>query len=349
MGIRAGWKKSASLCAIAAVLFAPPGRCDTKETGLFDFRRRAGTAQTQRLMPGGAAAGVSVASLGVAVIGVNRLDGRESPAQRAGLQTGDIIRQMDGKEVESARQLMDAIGQGRKMALKIYRGDRELAVELTPEKCADGMFRMGAWVRDGAAGIGTLTYYDPQTGSYGALGHAICDSDTGRIVPIRGGDLVDASIQGIRKSQVGEPGELLGVLGDTCLGSVEKNTECGVFGHMNEKYVNPLYPQGLEIVASGQVREGAATILSTIDTGGMKAYECQIVSVRRQEQEDTRGMLIQITDPALLEKTGGIVQGMSGSPIIQDGKLVGAVTHVLVNDPTRGYGIFIENMLEAAS
>ena len=207
------------------------------------------------------------------------------------------------------------------------------------------------WVRDSTAGVGTLTYYDPESGGYGALGHAITDVDTGVMFPVGEGAVYKNKVVSISRGQKGTPGELTGEFFENAveLGSIEKNTPFGVFGSADAEMIGDAhYPEGLPVAGRGEVRTGSAQILSTVDGFGVKAYDCEIEKVYSQSSPEARSMVIRITDPELLGKTGGIVQGMSGSPIVQDGKLVGAVTHVLVNDPTRGYGIFIENMLEAA-
>ena len=305
-----------------------------------------GLGDGRRLIPGGQAVGVSVATRGVTVVGVAS-GGEESPARAAGLRAGDVIRAVDGRRIDTALALRQAAEKGRPLRLTVRREGRDLELPLTPVKGKDGSFRLGAWVRDGAAGIGTLTFIDPQTSAFGALGHAITDADTGRAVEIDGGALLSARIQGVRKSQAGSPGELLGALGNERLGTVDKNTPFGVFGEVDEDISGGLYPQGVEILPRGEARQGPATLLATVD-GGVREYACEVVSLRDQSRPDTRGLILRVTDEALLSATGGIVQGMSGSPILQDGRLLGAVTHVCLGDPQCGYGVYIDWMLEQA-
>jgi len=301
------------------------------------------------LIPGGLPVGVAIRTQGVLVVGASDLGGSTvSPAREAGLLPGDLIREVDGEIVTSSRHLSSLIESDEMVILTVARDDQILSVPITPaEDPRDGEYRLGVWVRDSTAGVGTLSFYDPATGRYGALGHAITDVDTGLILDVQNGEIVESSISEIHKGEAGSPGELVGRFssGSRALGSIDANGESGIFGTVYEPLANPLYPDGLPIASADSVRMGAAQLLTTLDNTGMHAYDCEIVRISRTSGR--RSMVLQITDPVLLEKTGGIVQGMSGSPIIQDGKLVGAVTHVLVNDPTRGYGIFIENMLDA--
>ena len=215
---------------------------------------------------------------------------------------------------------------------------------------ADGAYRLGAWVRDSTAGIGTLSFYDPESGAFGALGHAITDVDTGIVLPVGYGGIYESSVVDISKGKSGEPGELLGQFFDaeTQLGEVTSNTDYGIFGTMNEEVANPLYPDGLPVGTRADVHTGPAQLLTTLADGEVRAYDCEIVKLNDQSAPATRSMVIKVTDEELLQATGGIVQGMSGSPIVQDGKLVGAITHVFINDPTQGYGVYIEWMLDAA-
>jgi len=286
----------------------------------------------------------------VAVSSVATGEGFVSPAGEAGLRSGDVITSVNGQSVATTGDLSSAVAEsGGLCRLRVQRGGGSFSLTVTPVRDGQDVFRLGAWVRDSATGIGTLTYYDEATGTFGALGHPISDGDTGDILPAAGGSIYPAKIMGVRVGQRGDPGELHGTfVGDAkALGELQQNTAQGIFGTMNG-YANPLFPDGLPVGARSGVQLGEATILSTVDGGEVTRYACEITQVLSQSAAMTKSMVIKITDERLLGKTGGIVQGMSGSPIIQDGKLIGAVTHVLVNDPTRGYGIFIENMLDAA-
>lgn len=305
-----------------------------------------------RLIPGGQAVGVALATRGVLVVGVSDVSGR-SPAQDAGLRAGDVIESVNGVSLESSEQLSRLVSQsgGGQMTVSYRRSGKMRQTMLTPlRESASAAWRIGAWVRDSTAGVGTLSYYNPEDQSYGALGHAIHDGDTGLLLPVRMGSLMAAEIVDVRKGQKGTPGELRGsfLMNQVVLGDIKKNTELGIYGKMQAAPAQPLYPEGLPVGYQETVETGPAAILSTLDGGGVREYSVEIIRVNHQSAPAEKSMVIRVTDPALLEKTGGIVQGMSGSPIIQNGRIVGAVTHVFVDDPTRGYGIFIEHMLAAA-
>ena len=239
---------------------------------------------------------------------------------------------------------------GSPLMVEYTRDGQKRTATVTPVKDESGILRIGIWVRDSTAGIGTMTYMDPMTMRFGALGHAVTDIDTGRILPIETGEVFEAQIMEVIKGERGEAGELHGVFTGKwdAIQNLTHNTAAGVYGVLAKPQPNPLYPQGLPMAEPEEMNTGKATILTTVDAHGIREFDCEILRIHPQMTHDARSMVIRITDPDLLAITGGIVQGMSGSPIIQDGKLVGAVTHVLVNDPTRGYGIFIENMLDAA-
>ena len=310
--------------------------------------------EEQTLIPGGSALGIAMRTDGVLVVGTGEMEDGTSPAKLCGIQPGDVIRRINGVAVQSAEQLSGLVASAgeKPLPVEFLRGSTVINTTLTPRiDPATGTARMGAWVRDSTAGVGTLSYYDPETLAYGALGHAITDGDTGQIMAVSYGEVLRADIIAVQKGQAGKPGELKGsfMQNAAVLGDITLNSALGVYGTLTEPLKNPLYPDGLPIGRSGTVQPGPATILSTVDGQGMREYSIEIVKVNHQSSSAQKSMLIRVTDDTLLEKTGGIVQGMSGSPIIQNGRLVGAVTHVLVNDPTRGYGIFIENMLDAAS
>ncbi len=321
--------------------------------GLFPIGRMRVTAgEETRLIPGGAAVGVALATQGVLVVGISDVAGK-SPAQSAGLRAGDVIEGINGQTVNTSKELTDlvAASQGSPLNLTFNRNGDRRTVTLTPSlDSASGAYRMGAWVRDSTAGVGTLSYYSPDDGTYGALGHAINDADTGNLLPVRMGSLMQAEIVDVKRGWKGAPGELRGsfLKDQVILGDIEENTNLGVFGKMDAPYVNPLYPDGLPIGYQETVKTGPAAILSTIDGEGIKEYTVEITQVTRQMSPAPKSMVIKVTDPRLLSATGGIVQGMSGSPILQNGRIVGAVTHVFVDDPTQGYGVYIEWMLSTA-
>ncbi len=323
---------------------------------LFGFfpigKMRVNVDDETRLMPGGAAVGVALATKGVLVVGVSDVAGK-SPAQAAGLRAGDIIEAVNGESVAGSQHLTELVSACAGQPLKVtYRRDGALrTATLTPLRdSASGQWRIGAWVRDSTAGVGTLSFYDPADGAYGALGHAINDGDTGRLLPVKAGSLLQAEIVDVVKGKKGAPGELRGSFLRTqvILGDIQENTDLGIYGKLDQPYVNPLYPEGVPIGYQESVEPGPATILSTIDGNGVREYAVEIVQAVRQLTPGQKSMVIRVTDPELLEKTGGIVQGMSGSPILQNGRLIGAVTHVFVDDPTQGYGLYIEWMLDAA-
>ena len=301
------------------------------------------------LIPGGSALGVAMRTDGVLVVGTGEMADGTSPAKLCGLLPGDVIRRVNGVAIQSASQLSELIARAGEKPLPVEytRGGSAMTATLTPRiDPATGTARMG----DSTAGVGTMSFYDPETGRFGALGHAITDGDTGQILNVSYGEVLHADIVAVQKGQAGRPGELKGSFmnAEGRLGSVTLNSALGVYGTLDEPPVHPLYPDGLPVGRASTVHPGPAVILSTVDGGGVQAYSIEIERVNPASSSAQKSMLIRVTDEALIEKTGGIVQGMSGSPIIQDGRIIGAVTHVLVNDPTRGYGIFIEHMMGAA-
>lgn len=296
------------------------------------------------LIPGGELVGMKMQSDGVLVVGVSKV-GTSSPAEAAGIRVKDVILRVNGTPVRSAKDLSQAIGasEGKCVTLVCRRGDEEITFSLTPVLSeADGRYKSGIWVKDTSSGIGTVTFIDPETGAFGALGHGICDHETGALMPFLRGTATDAVLHGIRKGTSGTPGELRGYLKTQKRGTVVSNTACGVYGVFSDA---DLSKQALPIGLSDTVHTGEATVRTTVDGEGVKEYRIEITAIRGTSA--TKSFTVRVTDEELLAKTGGIVQGMSGSPILQDGKLIGAVTHVLINDPACGYGIFIENMLSS--
>ena len=250
---------------------------------------------------------------------------------------------MDG--FPSLQALLQATG-GQPAAIGLRREGKTLNVTAVPVQGEDGSWRLGAWTRDSMAGVGTLTFYDPDTGAYGALGHGITDTDTAQLMPLSSGSIMETSVKAVKKGEKGEPGQLKGdFTAQHDVGTVSANTTGGIFGTVAEgDFVSGT---ALPVAQRSQVTTGPATILSTVSGDDTRAYQVEIVRLCPMNR-DGRDLLLKVTDPQLLETTGGIVQGMSGSPIIQNGRFVGAVTHVLVNDPSQGYGILLEHMLEAA-
>lgn len=290
---------------------------------------------------------------GVLIVGIDSVEtpnGTVSPGEEAGLRKGDIICSINGIATISSAGVNDLISQseGRVLEVEYVRDSKRLKTQLTPAlSLSEQKYRGGMWVRDSAAGIGTMTFYDKSTGEFAALGHAVCDIDTGEILPLSNGDIVSAGITNCTKGKSGKAGELCGAFTSDTIGELYKNTQRGIFGVL-QNTASVFCADEVPVATQSEIKKGSAQIISTVDSSGPQYYDIEITKISDQDSE-YKNMVIKVTDAELIEKTGGIVQGMSGSPIVQDGKLVGAVTHVLVNDPSRGYGIFIENMLEAAA
>lgn len=302
----------------------------------------------EELIPVGHTIGIKLFAEGVVVIGLAEVEtgsGVLTPGADCGLQVGDVIESANGKEIESSEQFAALLQCGGRVELDVSRDGQELTLDAQPVLGTDGTWRLGAWIRDSMAGIGTVTFYDPATGSFGALGHGVTDTDTGLLMPLGDGAVMNASVKAVKRGSAGEPGELKGHFDLTHdLGTLYANTERGVFGSMEEW----TYAEGdaVPVAHADEVRPGPATILSNISGDSVESYQVEILRVL--ENTGVQNLLLQVTDEALIGQTGGIVQGMSGSPILQNGKLIGAVTHVMVNEPTKGYGILIENMLAEA-
>lgn len=264
-----------------------------------------------------------------------------------GILAGDGILRVDGKEVTSAEEIKKAAenSDGEVMELTLLRNGEYVKTKLLP-KLEDGQYKLGIQIRDGAAGIGTITFIDPETKTFGGLGHGICDAETGTPIEMCAGSVCGVILGGVQKGEAGKAGELSGILTDKVLGTVYANTQCGVFGTL-DNIPSEAQSRLVEVGTRSEVHAGEAKILSTVKNGMLREYSISICEIDTNSH-GAKSFKIKVTDPTLIALTGGIVRGMSGSPIIQDGKLVGAVTHVLVADPTEGYGIFIENMLEAA-
>ncbi len=300
-------------------------------------------ALAQSLVPGGKALGIRMTTDGVMVAGVSQVEtenGAVSPASDAGIQKGDIITRLGGTEIDTAEDFKTAAGEldGEKISVTVDRQGKIKQFNLEPALANDGCWKLGLWLRDGVSGVGTLTFYDPQTGVYGALGHSISDSDTGAVLPLGDGSIYDAEIVGIVPGEVGTPGALNGDTDEAAfLGDIRINCGCGIFGTADFEG---------DALETGEIKTGKATIYCTLSGDEISEYEIEIKKV--YETSDFTTVMLTVTDPELLEQTGGIVQGMSGSPIIQEGKLVGAVTHVFINDPASGYGISIQDMLSMA-
>lgn len=329
---------------------ADSGKAKLKFLGILPLRTvSVNVVNVTELIPCGNSIGVRINVDGVMVVGISDFrdeGGKKSrPAQVAGLRTGDVIRKVNGEKITRISGLSKALenSSGDPVEVLIERKNTQTELTVTPVWSQDdNTYKIGAWVRDGTSGIGTITFINPKDNTFGALGHGITDVDTGEIIPVGNGDLLYADIIGIRKGERGNPGELKGVFsGSRKIGDIKLNSEIGVYGTVETQSFDQ---QPIPIALRSQIKPGKAHILSNIDEDKVEKYDIEVQKVMKNSITN-KSMVIKITDQRLLEKTGGIVQGMSGSPIIQDGRLIGAVTHVFVNDPTRGYGTFIELML----
>lgn len=309
------------------------------------------TVEKQEVLVSGSPVGIYMETKGVLVIDSGEIMDREgirrTPAEHI-IQSGDYICEIDGKVLTGKRQLMQLVreNQGEPMELQVIRHQETIKLEMTPVETEDGSYKLGIWVRDNIQGIGTLTYVEPN-GTFGALGHGISDADTGERLEISDGDLYRADILSIRKGTAGTPGELRGVINyreENRIGTICGNSQYGIRGQMEPgKYTESMkkIPTGLK----QEIQTGKAEIRCDIGDG-IREYQCEILEIDSNARDTNKCFVLRITDDDLLSRTGGIVQGMSGSPVLQNGKLIGAITHVFVNDPTKGYGIFIENMME---
>ncbi|MBY6085065.1 SpoIVB peptidase [Priestia flexa] len=311
-----------------------------------------------KVIPGGQSIGVKLNSKGVLVVGYHQVDtkdGKKSPGEIAGIQVGDMITKINGKTIEKMSDITPFIQQagktGEPLKLQVMREKEQFQTKLYPLKDKeDYAYRIGLYIRDSAAGIGTMTFYDPKSKKYGALGHVISDMDTKKPIVVEDGQIVRSTVTSIEKGENGVPGEKLARFSENkeIIGNIKTNSPFGIFGKLSETMENGILDKPMPISLSHQVKEGPAKILTVIENDKVEEFDVEVVSSVPQKFPATKGMVIKITDKKLLEKTGGIVQGMSGSPIIQDGKVIGAVTHVFVNDPTSGYGVHIEWMLNEA-
>lgn len=321
--------------------------------GIIHFKDiKVNVINVDRLIPCGFQVGIYLKTQGVMIIGVGEITGSDgmvyNPAQNI-VKPDDYIVSLNGVEVGSKSQLMYLINKygENDIILGINRDNNYIEVKVSPVNVSPCEYKLGIWVRDDTQGIGTLTYMTP-SGEFGALGHGISDVDTGALLTSNEGKLYNSYIWGIRKGENGKPGGLLGSIDyddANKLGEINKNTNHGIFGKGNEELIEKAGNKSIPVGLKNDIKKGEATIQCQME-GEVKEYKIEIKSIDYANNEKNKSMVIQITDPELLSKTNGIVQGMSGSPIMQDGKIIGAVTHVFVNDSTKGYGIFIENMLE---
>ena len=336
----------------AAIYAYSGGYSDTTALRLPPRYGKAAQANDTEVVPLGMTIGVRINTDGVMVLGTGSFlgdDGQTHMPSDGILRGGDLIVKANEQPIESkealSRLVAESVGD---ITLLLRRDDSEFEVTLTPATAAtDGTRKIGTWVRDSTKGIGTLTYYIPSTGAFGALGHGIMDVDTKMLISVRNGVIMPSTITSVVKGARGKPGELEGSVDiKSNLGNVLINSPSGIYGILNPDFMKTLPTETMPIATRAQISEGPATILTNVVGNRVREYEINIEGVNRAATDETKGMIIRITDPELLAATNGIVQGMSGSPIIQNGRIVGAVTHVFVQDPAKGYGIFIETMLE---
>lgn len=309
------------------------------------------------VIPVGQITGLKLYTHGVLVVGLSEIISENNekikPYENTGIQEGDTIIKIDDNEIIDTENLIDVINNsnGRTLNIKYIRGSEELSSDITPIKTSKNDYKLGLWVRDSAAGIGTLTYYDPETKTFAALGHGITDVDTGNLIDISNGEFLTTKILSIVKGLKGNPGKVQGSIDNQKnIGKIYKNSDLGIFGKLeNLDAINLAGLNEVEVAQRSEIELGKATILCSLDGGSAKEYEIEIEKIFMQNNDDNKSMLVKITDSDLLEKTGGIVQGMSGSPVLQNGKFIGAITNVLVNDPTSGYAVFADLMIKEAN
>lgn len=305
------------------------------------------------VVPLGNAIGMKLYTKGVLVVGMSQIETdkneKKKPYENSGIEQGDTILEINNNIVGNTEDLIKEVenSKGNTINIKYLRDDKTMQTDITPVK-SKNTYKIGLWVRDAAAGVGTLTFYEPSTNLFMALGHGISDIDTEEIVNIANGELVTANIVSITKGRKGYPGEIRGTIDEgKTIGTIYKNTNFGVYGMVkNKNYLEADLTQEMEVAPRNEIKEGKAQIICQLENSTKKKYDIEIEKVYINNNQNNKSMLIKITDKELLEKTGGIIQGMSGAPIIQEEKFVGAVTNVLVNDPTQGYGVFADIMIK---
>ena len=307
-----------------------------------------------KVIPIGQIAGIKMHTSGVLVVGMSEIKGEDNlkykPYENSGIQEGDIILQVDNRNVKDTKDLIDRVNHsnGKKINIKFARGKETIECDIKPVKISDTEYKLGLWVRDSAAGIGTMTYIEPKTNSFAALGHGITDIDTGNILNISNGQFITTKVLSIIKGTNGNPGKIQGTINEQSkIGTIEKNSIFGIYGKI-EDYSNVDFynNQAIEVATRNEIQLGDATILCSIDGKNIEEYRIQIDKIYINDDYDNKSMLIKVKDDNLLKKTGGIIQGMSGSPVLQNGKFVGAITNVLINDPTKGYVVFGDLMVK---
>ena len=303
-----------------------------------------------KVVPLGKAIGMRLYTEGVLVVGMSEIEGKK-PYENSGIETGDKIVEVNNVEIKSTDELIQCANSANGSSVEgkyINNKNEEEVANITPAKTAENEYKLGLWVRDAAAGVGTVTFYEPQTGEFGALGHGINDVDTYELIDIANGEIVTTNIIDIVKGEKGSPGEIRGIIeGERTIGNVSKNTSFGVYGNMlDTTSLNINKESELEVANRSEIKLGKAEIMCELENGKVEKYEIEIQKIFLDNNSDNKSILIKVTDEELIEKTGGIIQGMSGAPVIQNGKFIGAVTHVLVNDPQMGYAIFGDLMIK---
>lgn len=302
-----------------------------------------------KVIPVGKAIGMKLYTDGVLVVGMSEINGKK-PYENTGIQEGDRIIEINNEKVDSTDELIETVNKsnGKQIAVKYKRNEDIITTSIEPAKTDDDQYKLGLWVRDAAAGVGTMTFYEPSSGMFAALGHGITDIDTSDLIQIANGELVTTNILSIVKGEKGAPGEIRGTIENgVSFGNIYKNTKYGVYGNvLNKSRLELNSAEEMEVALRNEIKTGKAQILCELQDGKIERYEIEIQKLFINNNEDNKSMVIKVTDKRLIEKTGGIIQGMSGAPIIQNGKFVGAVTHVLVNDPTIGYGVFADIMIK---
>lgn len=307
-----------------------------------------------KVIPMGNLIGAKLYTSGVLVVGMSEIQGQDlkkyKPYENSGIEEGDMIVEMDSKKIANTNELVETVNKsyGKEIQIKYIRNDETITTSIQPVKSESNEYKLGLWVRDAAAGVGTLTFYEPSTGKFAALGHGIVDVDTGGILNIANGELVTSNLIAIQKGEKGKPGEIKGSIDSgVTIGEISKNTNFGVFGLVSNKTnLNLKNAKEYEIALRSEIKTGEAQVICELENGKKETYNIEIEKVYASNNYDNKSMLIKITDERLLQKTGGIIQGMSGSPIMQNGKFIGAITNVLVSDPTTGYAIFGDLMVK---
>ncbi len=302
-----------------------------------------------KVVPVGKVIGLKLYTNGVLIVGMTEIDG-EKPYEYTGLKEGDTILEINNTEIDSIEKLKEVVNKsnGEELELKYLRDGTISVSNIKPVQTNTDGYKLGLWVRDAATGVGTITYYEPESGKFAALGHGIVDVDTDKLIDIESGEVVTSSIVAIKKGEQGIPGEIKGtIMNQTNIGEVTKNTDFGIYGNLtNTASLNINSQKAIDVALRSEIKTGNAKVLCTLENGVTKEYDIEIKKIYANNNSDNKSMLIKVTDENLLNQTGGIIRGLSGAPIIQNGKFCGAVTHVLVSDPTMGYAVFGDLMIK---